>query len=185
MKTPDPSFQATPCGIRRHKLQLPMLALSRQSTAADMVQPGCYAAFAKDRIRHNREAQPRILLKSNPAGQHFPPHTSVAEKAEPGIHESGGLVVLKEEMPGPGKGVALHKGHRNQPPQRNHESSNEQHQGYGCANEVQPAGNPVGMLVKVERIKLFKRTVNLCFTHGDTLNLTLAYNRSAKSANRC
>lgn len=149
-----------------------------------MIQPGYYAAFAKDRIRHNPDAQPRIILKSNPAGQHFPPHTPVAEKAEPGIHEGGGLVVLKEEMPGPGKGVALYKGHRNQPPHRGHESSNEQHQGYGCANEVQPAGNPVGMLVKVERIKLFKRTVNLCFTHGDALNLTLVYNRFAKSANR-
>jgi hypothetical protein len=115
------------------------------------------------------------FLESNLAGQHFPPHTPVAQKAEPGICEGGGLVVLKEEMSDPGKGVALYKGHRNQPPHWSNESSDEQRQCYRCANEVQPAGNPVEMFAEIERIKLFKRTVNLYFIHGNAFNLTLPF----------
>jgi hypothetical protein len=40
---------------------------------------------------------------------------------------------------------------------------------------MQPAGNSVGMFVEVERIKLFKRTVILCFIHGDAFNMTLCH----------
>lgn len=115
--------------------------------------------------------------QTNPAGQYFPPHTPVSEQTEPGIPEGGGLVMLKEEMSNPGKGVALYQGQRHQPPHRCDESHDKQPQGYRCADEVQPAGNSVGMLAKVERIKLFKRTVNLCFVHGDAFKLTLSHLR--------
>ena len=53
-----------------------------------------------------------LFLKPNLARHDFPPHTAVAEQAEPGIVEGGGLVMLKEEMSGPGACVALHQGHR-------------------------------------------------------------------------
>ena len=83
--------------------------------------------------------------------------------------------MLKEEMTYPGKGVALYKGKCNQPPHRSSESNDEQYQCYRCANKMQPAGNSVGMFVEVERIKLFKRTVILCFIHGNAFNMTLCH----------
>lgn len=112
-------------------------------------------------------------LELNLTGQHVPPHPPVAEKAEPGIREGGRLVMLKEKMSGPGKGIALYKGQCNEPPHRSNESCDEQHQDYGCASEVQPAGNPVGVFAEVKRIKLFKRMVKLCFIHDDAFNLAL------------
>lgn len=77
--------------------------------------------------------------------------------------------MFEEEMSAPGKGVALDESQPSQPPSRNDESHDQQCQGYGCADEVQPAGNPVRMLAEVERIKLFKRAVSLYFIHGRRL----------------
>lgn len=82
----------------------------------------------------------RILLESDLAGQHVPPHPPVTKKAEPGIYKGGGLVVFKEEMSYPGKGVALYKSHGNQSPHRSDGSAHEQHQSYRGTDKVATDG---------------------------------------------
>src|SRR5882672_751920 len=98
-------------------------------------------------------------LEPNPVGQDLPPHTPVAEKAEPGIAEGSGSVVLEEKMPRPGERVALHQSDCNQPPVLCDDGADEQHQGRGCANEMQAAAGSIRMFAQVERIELTVRAV--------------------------
>lgn len=61
----------------------------------------CKASFALQTLALNRSF----------ANQYFPPHTPIAQKAEPGIREGGRFIVLKAKMSDPGQGIALYKGH--------------------------------------------------------------------------
>jgi len=57
-----------------------------------------------------------VNLKLNLAGQHFPPQAPVAKKDKPGICQSGGFIVFKEEMSNQCEGVTLDKSNGNKPP---------------------------------------------------------------------
>src|SRR5262245_31863285 len=90
-----------------------------------------------------------------------PPHAPVAEKAEPGIREGRGPVLLEEEMPGPGERVALHQACCDQPPELCRDSGDQRHCGQARADEVQSAAGSIGMLAEIERIELRQRAVAL------------------------
>jgi hypothetical protein len=61
-------------------------------------------------IKNIAQCHPRLLPKTESAGQHIPPQAPVAKKAESRVCEGGGLVMFKEEMPDPGESIALHEG---------------------------------------------------------------------------
>src|SRR6266480_5211690 len=106
--------------------------------------------------------------KPNFAGQDFPPETPVAHEAEPGIPERRWFVVLKEEVAGPGECVALDESYRHQPPQLRDQGSDEQCGGNTRTNEVQSAGDPVGMFAEIKRVKIGKATKWLLLAHVRT-----------------
>src|SRR6266480_5047118 len=106
--------------------------------------------------------------KPNFARQDFPPKTPVAHEAEPGILERRRFVVLKEEVADPGECVALDQSYRRQPPQLRDQGSDEQCGGNTRTNEVQSAGDPVGMFAEIKRIKIGEGTKGLLFAHVRT-----------------
>jgi len=93
--------------------------------------------------------------------QDVPPEPPVPDETEQGILEGGGPVVLEEVVPYPGEGVALDERDCNEPPVLGDHGADEQHGGYGRADEVQTAADGITVLAEIERIEVGKSAIGL------------------------
>src|SRR3569623_756565 len=111
------------------------------------------------------------------AAQHVHVHHPVADEAVERILEGGRLVLLEEEVPDPGAGVAAEEGAEQVVGIGAHRGQGEEGQGDGAAEVVQAAADHVGMLAQVKRVELAE--AGECRRHGRILARSAAILRPA------
>ena len=104
----------------------------------------------------NRTDRPSSEPGSAP--KDFPPKAPIGHETQARVFEGRWFVVLEKKVPAPSESVALNQRHRDQPPPPRRQSSHEQRDSQACTNEMQPAGDPIGMFAEVIRIEITKGT---------------------------
>src|SRR5690554_6031131 len=127
------------------------------------------------------DARRSLAAKTLPPDQDVFEHHEVTEQAVKRILKGRGAVLLEEEMPDPGKGVAEQR-HSEQPsPGLSQQCGNESRQGQHGAHEMQHPAGGIAMLSQVEWVE-FPETPELLrrFTHRSLLLPTPGYRPGRK-----